>query len=153
MCRIMPYIVAFLGALLTGSLMVSFVAEIVEGGSNADILITTGVLFVAFAVAVFLWMNLGKKNHCPPGVCEWLAVGWVSMLAGLGTSFFLIQCLESWQIWAIGFFIATGVLAYFWFKNCGEKAKAQTFFTYFVIAAVALLLSVYLIAVPVLACV
>jgi hypothetical protein len=152
-CRIMPYLVAFLGALLTASLLVCFVAEIVETGNNSDILMITGGLLLAFMVAVVIWISQSKKRDCIPGACEWLAVGWVSMLTGLGTSFFLIQCITSWQIVAIGFFLATAVLAFFWFKSCAPKAKAQRFFTYFITSAIAFLIGVYLIAVPVLTCV
>ena len=153
-CRIWPYIVAFIGAFLTGALLVCFVAEIAEGNSdNSDIIWATGISLVLFMVAVIFWLINGKNRDCPPTRCNWFAVGWVAMLAGLGTSFFLIECIESWMFVALGFFIAAGILAYLWFKNCAPKSKARVFITYFVISVVATLLVIFVLAKPMLNCV
>lgn len=152
-CRIMPYLVAFLAALMLGTLLVCIVAEVVEQTTDPGILIITAITIILFMVAVILWMMRGKLLGCPPTRCDWLAIGWVAMLGGLGTTFFVLECLESWIPLAIVFFVLFGFLAFLWFRDCAAKSKAKTFIIYFLLAILAILIVCFGIAAPVLTCV
>ncbi|MDX2249122.1 MAG: hypothetical protein SF052_20210 [Bacteroidia bacterium] len=151
-CKIMPYLVAFLAALTLGTLLVCIVAETVEHTTAPAILIITALVMALFMVAVVVWMIQGKKRNCPPGKCHWLAIGWGAMLAGLGTSFFLLGCMESWIPFAIFFLVAGGILGFFWFRDCAAKVGANTFFIYFFLSVIATLIVMFGIASPILSC-
>ena len=152
-CRIMPYLVAFLAALMLGTLLVCIVAEVVEQTTDPGILIITAITIILFMVAVILWMMRGKLMGCPPSRCDWLAIGWVSMLAGLGTTVFVLECLESWIPQAIVFFVLAGFLAFLWFRDCAATSKAKTFIIYFLLSILAILIVCFGIAATVLTCV
>ncbi|MEZ4828070.1 MAG: PKD domain-containing protein [Bacteroidia bacterium] len=156
-CKIMPYLVAFLAALTIGTLLVCIVADTVPGALEAaagiqTVLVVTAVVLALFMVAVVMWMIQGKKRNCPPTRCHWLAIGWSSMLAGLGTSFFMLGCMEAWIPLAIGFLVAGGVLGFLWFKDCAAKMGVNTFFIYFFLSVIATLIVMFGFAAPVLSC-
>ncbi|MEZ4777092.1 MAG: PKD domain-containing protein [Bacteroidia bacterium] len=151
-CKLMSYLVAFLASLALGTLLVCIVAETVEQTTDPAILIVTALTLAMFMVAVVIWMIQGKKRGCPPGKCDWLAIGWSSMLAGLGTSFFMLNCMDSWIPMAIGFLVAGGIFGFFWFRDCAAKVGANTFFVYFFLSVIATLIVMFGIAAPILNC-
>ena len=153
-CKIIPFLTAFLGALMTGTMIVCYAAELlnqVEEGRSALIVGLTIASFFLFIVSVIAWGLHGKRLGCPMGKCGWLAVGWVSAIAGLIVAFFMLECFN-WIPLAVVFFILAGVLAFLWFKSCAVDTKTRTFLIFFAVSLIAAAIACLLIAGPILIC-
>ena len=155
-CKIIPFLTAFLGALLTGTLIVCYAAELmepaqVEPGRSAWIIGITITSLFLFVVSIIAWGLHGKRLGCPMGMCGWLAVGWVSAIAGLIVAFFMLECFN-WIPLAVVFFVLAAVLAFLWFKNCAVNTKAKTFFIFLAVSLIAAAIACLLIAGPILIC-
>jgi len=149
-CRLIPYLLAFLGSLAMGALLIVSVGGVVEeltpgGGLTAGI-----VLAVAVIAFVIVWI-LAHRRGCPPTYCDKLAIGWATALGGLVVSFYLLDCFN-WIPFAIGFFIGLGVLLFFWFRDCARQAKTQVMFIFLAVALAAAAIDCLLIARTVLLC-
>lgn len=150
LCRLLPYLLSFLGALTTGGLVVALAALAFDNSIPGKLALAIAPLAVGLVLFAVGWW-LSRQQICPPGRCEWLAIGWASAIGGLVVSFALMECVY-WPPFAIGFFIATGVLAFFWFRDCAVNRRALVMFIHLLLAFAAGLINFALVAEVALGC-
>jgi len=149
-CQILPYLLAFLGALATGAVYVGLTGRFADS-------ITPGqggflTLFSLLSVGAFLGVAaLAIWGKCPFGRCNWLAVGWASAISGLTLTFFMLGCFN-WIPLAIGYFVIAGILLYFWFKDCGSRIEALVFFLFLLMSLLGATIDALVVAKPALLC-
>ena len=149
LCRLFQYLIPFLAALLLGTLLVCYVAEFVEGNSDAviQLAILAGIIFVGIIVCLLLWY----KNY-PPSSCDWLNIGWVSMLSSSIVSFYLLSCYEGEMVVAL-FFMLTAVFILLTIRSCVADNKARIMLILLAISLGASLVSCFVIGNGFLVCI
>ena len=80
-------------------------------------------------------------------LCNWLAVGWASAISGLTLTFFMLGCFD-WIPLAIGYFVISGILLYFWFRDCAAKSGAVVFFLFLLMSLLGFAIDLLVVAKP-----
>jgi hypothetical protein len=149
-CRLVPYLLAFLGSLTVGAILILSMGSLTQAFGAGGAAVVGVELLLGLVALVVIWI-LAQRRGCPPSYCDKLAIGWASALGGLSVSFFLMPCFN-WAPVAIGFFVVFGVLAFLWFRDCARKHKAQVMFFFLIAGLLAALINGLLIAPAVLLC-
>jgi len=123
-CILLPLLVAFLMATTFGTFVVYCAAKIFDHAINYGWLVLV-ILILAFLtiIAIVLWYQIARRILCPPpSKCDWLAIRWVTSLAGTLVAFYVRNCCEGWW-WAIIIILLliAGLLFYNWIKKCAVK--------------------------------
>lgn len=141
-------IVAFLSATAFGTFLVFLVSRINLQIQTGDwLIVALAVQAILIVSTIVAWYQLAKsKNYQKPERCDWITIGWITMLAGLLDAFYIKNCCGSWWWFIILFLLGlSGFLFYTWIKKC--MVKAREFVYYFIICFLAVVCVCYVIAV------
>jgi len=109
----LPLIITFLLALTFGTLTVTWCHAGIDL-PEAPWLVFLLVLFALLSlVAIWFWYK-----QCDPTKCDWLSIGWVTLLAGMLVMFYITSCCNLIVV-AILSLLTGGGLLVFWIKQCG----------------------------------
>lgn len=125
-------LVAFLSATTFGVFLVFVVDRLVTAAQYSNWL-ASWLIVLAFltGIAILIWYYLGSKSDQTPGRCEWLAIGWIAMLAGLLDALYLKSGCGAWWWLVILILLGlSGFLFYTWVKKC--IVNAREFIYYFI---------------------
>jgi len=151
LCRWLPYIVAFLGALTLGLGLIWYAGNALgqaEPGQEpvvAGLLLGSALLLIG---AVIYWLSFAP---CDPQRCDALAVGWATALGGLVISAFLWSCFNALPL-SLLCFLVMAVLGYFWFRGCAPQERAKVFIGFLAAALLAMVIDGLLVAEALLTC-
>ncbi|MEL6671495.1 MAG: PKD domain-containing protein [Bacteroidota bacterium] len=152
MCRLITYILAFLGAMTLGTVLVAIARLTLEGENGDGVLLISAISATLFFTGIVAWYVFGKRMGCPPEVCGWLGIGWVTFLAGFMVTLLMTQCLEMWIPMAVVFFLLGALLVVLWFRRCGPRPEPMKLYGYVILCFLAAAICYFLVAQPLLNC-
>lgn len=112
-CSYLPLIIAFLLALTFGTLTVTW-CHTTTDLPDAPWLVFVLVVFVLLSLAV-IWF---WYKQCDPTKCDWMSIGWVTLLSGMLVMFYITSCCNLIVIAILSLLLGGGLLA-LWIKQCG----------------------------------
>jgi len=112
-CSYLPLIIAFLLALTFGTLTVTSCHASADLPTAPWLVFLLVVLTLLSLAAILFWYK-----QCDPTKCDWMSIGWVTLLSGMLVMLYITSCCNLIVIAILSLLVGGGLLV-LWLKQCG----------------------------------